>query len=52
MPRFFLQEVACALLSHEYAVLGPLERKCGQLQFQEPQTKLWLFDILATPTVP
>ena len=43
-------EVACALLSHGYAALDALERRCAHLQFQEPRTKLWLFDTLVKPT--
>ena len=31
--------------------LGALERQCAHLQFQEPRTKLWLFDTLVTPTL-
>ena len=50
-PRFSLQEAACARLSRGYAALGALERQCAHLQFQEPRTKLWLFDTLVTPTL-
>ena len=46
-----LLEAACARLSHRYAALGTRERQCGHLQFQKPQTKLWLFDTLVTPTL-
>ena len=31
-------------LTRAYAALGGLERMCSQVQFQEPQTKLWIFD--------
>ena len=34
-----------------YAALGDLERQCAHLQFQQPRTKLWLFDTLLTPTL-
>ena len=34
------------LTSHGYATLDALGRQCAHIQFQEPQTKLWLFDIL------
>ena len=50
-PKFSLREAACARLSHEYANLGSFERECADLQFQEPRTKLWLFDTLVTPIV-
>ena len=50
-PRFSLQEAACARLSRGYATLNALERQCAHLQFQEAQTKLWLFDTLITPTL-
>ena len=43
-PRFSLWEATCVGLSHGYAALGALESQCAHLQFQEPQTKLWLFD--------
>ena len=50
-PRFSLHEAASARLSHGYAALGTLERQCAHIQFQEPRTKLWLFDTLVTPTL-
>ena len=50
-PRFSLHEVACARLSRGYAALGSLERQCAHIQFQEPRTKLWLFDTLVAPTL-
>ena len=37
-----LQPAACAQLSRGYAALGALERQYTHLQFQEPQTKLWI----------
>ena len=37
--------------SRVYAAFGALERQCAHLQFQEPQTKLWLFDTHVTPTL-
>ena len=37
--------------SHRYAALSALERQSARLQFQEPWTKLWLFDTLVTPTL-
>ena len=40
-----------ARLSRGYAALGALERQCAHLQFQEPRTKLWLFDTRVTPTL-
>ena len=51
-PKQIQEEVLiCAQLSRGYAALGALERQCAHLQFQEPQTKLWLFDTLVTPTL-
>ena len=32
-------------------VCNSLERQCAHLKFQEPQTKLWLFDTFVTPTL-
>ena len=45
-PRFTLREAADTRLTRAYAALGGLERICSQVQFQEPRTKLWLFDTL------
>ncbi len=50
-PRLSLHEAACARLSRGYAALGTLERQCAHIQFQEPRTKLWLFDTLVAPTL-
>ena len=50
-PRFSLRQAACIRISHGYAALGALERQYAHLQFQEPRTKLWLFDTLVTPTL-
>ena len=50
-PRISLWLAACARLSCGYASVGALERKWALLQFQGPQTKLWLFDTLVTPTL-
>ena len=50
-PQFPLEEAACARLSCGYATICALERQCAHLQFQEPQTKLWLIDTLVTPTL-
>ena len=43
-PRFTLRRAAETRLSRAYAALGGMERMCSQVQFQEPRTKLWLFD--------
>ena len=40
-----------AQLPCAYATHGGLERECAHLQFQEPQTNLWLFDTLLTATL-
>ena len=45
-PRFTLRRAAETRLTRAYAALGGLERMCSQVQFQEPRTKLWLFDTL------
>ena len=45
-PRFTLRRAAKTRLTRAYAALGGLERMCSQVQFQEPRTKLWLFDAL------
>ncbi|MCO5600245.1 hypothetical protein L7F22_054355 [Adiantum nelumboides] len=47
-PKFALKKAANNRLSRAYAALGGLERMCSQVQFQEPRTKLWLFDTLVT----
>ncbi|MCO5603414.1 hypothetical protein L7F22_057564 [Adiantum nelumboides] len=47
-PKFAMKKVADNRLSRAYAALGGLERMCSQVQFQEPRTKLWLFDTLVT----
>ena len=44
--RFSLRTATC-----EYAAISALERQCAHLQFQEPRTKLWLFDTLVIPTL-
>ena len=38
-------------LSCGYAALDALERQYAHLEFQEPETKLWLYDTLMTPTL-
>ncbi|RYA67266.1 hypothetical protein DD598_28985, partial [Enterobacter cloacae complex sp. 2DZ2F16B1] len=45
-PAFSLKRAAETRLTRAHAALGRLERMCSQVQFQEPQTKLWLFDTL------
>lgn len=50
-PRFTLRRAAETRLSRAYAALGGLERMCSQVQFQEPRTKLWLFDALVASTM-
>ena len=34
-----------------YASLSLLERQCHHTYFQEPQTKVWLFDLLVIPSL-
>ena len=43
-PRFSLRRAVETRLTRAYAALGRMERMCSQVQFQEPRTKLWLFD--------
>ena len=50
-PKFSMRNAAFARLSCGYAALGALERQCAHLQFHEPQTNLWLFITLVTPTL-
>ena len=45
-PAFSLRRAAETRLTRAYAALGGLERMCSQVRFQEPRTKLWLFDTL------
>ena len=47
-PRLSLRRAAETRLTRAYAALGRMERMCSQVQFQEPRTKLWLFDTLVT----
>ena len=46
-----LRGAAYARLSHGYAALGALERQCAHIQFQQPRTKLCLFNRLVKPTL-
>eukprot|EP00250_Pteridium_aquilinum_P019422 c24426_g1_i1 orf=1306-2640(+) len=46
-----MRGAAEARLTRGHAALGGLERMCSQIQFQEPRTKLWLFDTLVTSTL-
>ena len=59
-PEFFLGEEQlaylvvtfkgpCAQFSRRNAALIALDRECAHLQFQDPQTKLWLYATLVTP---
>ena len=50
-PCFSLRRAVDARLARGYATLGSLENQCAHIQFQEPRTKLWLFDTLLTPTL-
>ncbi|MCO5567345.1 hypothetical protein L7F22_021035 [Adiantum nelumboides] len=45
-PKFSLRRAAEIRLIRADAALGGLKRMCSQVQFQEPRTKLWLFDTL------
>ena len=50
-PWFSLHDTACVQFSNGYAALAKHERQSAHLQFPGPQTKLWLFDTLVTPTL-
>ena len=51
-PRFSLEEVACARLSHGYAALGSVKNNVhAHIQFQELRTKLRLFNTLVTSSL-
>lgn len=50
-PRFSMRKVVGARQARGFAALGALERQCADIQFQEPRTKLWLFDTLVTSTL-
>ena len=50
-PRSNLRRAAETRLSRAYEALGGLERMCSQVQFQDPRTKLWLFDTLVALTM-
>ena len=50
-PVFSLRRAAETRLTRAYVALGRLERMCWQVQFQEPRTKLWLFDTLVASTM-
>ncbi|KAH7422442.1 hypothetical protein KP509_12G008600 [Ceratopteris richardii] len=47
-PIFSMRRAAESRWTRAYAALGRLEMICSQVQFQEPCTKLWLFDTLVT----
>ena len=49
-PQFSLREANCARLLREYAAFGALKGLCARIQFQEPASKFWQFNILVTPT--
>ena len=49
-PSFSMRKAATSRLMRGYAALAQLEKMCSLIQFQEPRTKLWLFDTLATST--
>ncbi|KAI5080279.1 hypothetical protein GOP47_0005758 [Adiantum capillus-veneris] len=45
-PAFSLRRAAETRLTRAHVALGKLERMCIQVKFEEPRTKLWLFDTL------
>ena len=49
--RFTMAQAAKDRLTRGYAALALLERQCHQAHFQEPRTKVWLFDTLVTPAL-
>ena len=50
-PAFSLRGTTEVRLTRGYASLGGLERMCAQMHFQEPRTKLWIFDTLVTSII-
>ena len=48
---FSARQATKTRLTRPYATLEALERMCSQVQFQEPHTKLWLFDTLVASTM-
>ncbi|KAH6554830.1 hypothetical protein KP509_1Z303800 [Ceratopteris richardii] len=48
---FSMRQAATDRLTHGYAALAMLERRCHQAHFQEPRTKGWLFDTLVRPAM-
>ena len=50
-PMLSLRRAVETRLTRAYAAMGRMERMCSQVQFQEPRTKLSLFDTLITSAV-
>ena len=42
------KEAAKTRLTRAITAMGRMEKMCSQVRFQEPRTKLWLFDTLVT----
>ena len=47
-PMLSFKRAAKTRLTRAYTALGRMAKMCSQVQFQEPRTKLWLFDTLVT----
>ena len=47
-PMLSFKSAAKTRLTRAGTALGRMEKMCSQIQFQEPRTKLWLFDTLVT----
>ena len=48
-PMLSFKSAANTRLTRAITALGRMEKMCSQIQFQEPHTKLWLFDTQVTP---
>ena len=47
-PVLSFKDAAKTRLTRAVTAMGRMEKWCSQIQFQEPRTKLWLFDTLVT----
>ena len=47
-PRLSFKNAAKTRLTRAITAMGKMEKMCSQVQFQEPCTKLWLFNTLVT----
>ena len=47
-PALSFKDAAKTRLTRAITALGRMEKLCSQVQFEEPRTKLWLFNTLVT----